>query len=148
MFFALFNTGGTTEQMITSANPKCFLNSFKTLFKAFCNVFAGSRVSISLTATTLFPLRTPKEIVVFPMSTASSVLDLSFIGFLLVILSAAKDRRDPSSPSARVRQDDELLNLVRTLFGIADGCRPATADRKSTRLNSSHSQISYAVFCL
>src|SRR2546427_6988514 len=24
----------------------------------------------------------------------------------------------------------------------------ATADRKSTRLNSSHSQISYAVFCL
>src|SRR2546427_12760907 len=31
-------------------------------------------------------------------------------------------------------------------------CRPGTAvprpDRKSTRLNSSHSQISYAVFCL
>src|SRR2546430_9032808 len=26
--------------------------------------------------------------------------------------------------------------------------RPSDADRKSTRLNSSHSQISYAVFCL
>src|SRR2546430_9013780 len=26
--------------------------------------------------------------------------------------------------------------------------RPPGADRKSTRLNSSHSQISYAVFCL
>src|SRR2546430_6244488 len=26
--------------------------------------------------------------------------------------------------------------------------RPHSADRKSTRLNSSHSQISYAVFCL
>src|SRR2546427_9557228 len=26
--------------------------------------------------------------------------------------------------------------------------RPAERDRKSTRLNSSHSQISYAVFCL
>src|SRR5688572_31261323 len=26
--------------------------------------------------------------------------------------------------------------------------RPPLADRKSTRLNSSHSQISYAVFCL
>src|SRR5256886_5582741 len=26
--------------------------------------------------------------------------------------------------------------------------RPAAEDRKSTRLNSSHSQISYAVFCL
>src|SRR2546430_5926149 len=27
-------------------------------------------------------------------------------------------------------------------------CRTASRDRKSTRLNSSHSQISYAVFCL
>src|SRR2546430_8689676 len=27
-------------------------------------------------------------------------------------------------------------------------CRRDLADRKSTRLNSSHSQISYAVFCL
>src|SRR2546427_9317600 len=30
----------------------------------------------------------------------------------------------------------------------AAGARHAWADRKSTRLNSSHSQISYAVFCL
>src|SRR5256886_11693069 len=28
------------------------------------------------------------------------------------------------------------------------GCQAAHGDRKSTRLNSSHSQISYAVFCL
>src|SRR5206468_11351663 len=28
------------------------------------------------------------------------------------------------------------------------GIRPASTDRKSTRLNSSHDQISYAVFCL
>src|SRR5688572_32742114 len=28
------------------------------------------------------------------------------------------------------------------------GCRNRRGDRKSTRLNSSHSQISYAVFCL
>src|SRR5205085_11247604 len=28
------------------------------------------------------------------------------------------------------------------------GCLPGLRDRKSTRLNSSHSQISYAVFCL
>src|SRR2546430_8707487 len=34
-------------------------------------------------------------------------------------------------------------------FGNAmTGLRAATLDRKSTRLNSSHSQISYAVFCL
>src|SRR2546427_9599196 len=30
----------------------------------------------------------------------------------------------------------------------AAGARAAAEDRKSTRLNSSHSQISYAVFCL
>src|SRR2546430_8926797 len=29
-----------------------------------------------------------------------------------------------------------------------DECRYPRVDRKSTRLNSSHSQISYAVFCL
>src|SRR2546427_7940983 len=31
---------------------------------------------------------------------------------------------------------------------LADHSREFHADRKSTRLNSSHSQISYAVFCL
>src|SRR2546430_8056119 len=31
---------------------------------------------------------------------------------------------------------------------LADGTFAGRADRKSTRLNSSHSQISYAVFCL
>src|SRR3712207_7445950 len=30
----------------------------------------------------------------------------------------------------------------------AHGLRPAVVDRKSTRLNSSHANISYAVFCL
>src|SRR2546430_11066188 len=34
------------------------------------------------------------------------------------------------------------------LAEIGDDQMPATLDRKSTRLNSSHSQISYAVFCL
>src|SRR2546430_10901801 len=32
--------------------------------------------------------------------------------------------------------------------GLIRGFCPAEGDRKSTRLNSSHSQISYAVFCL
>src|SRR2546430_13303906 len=32
--------------------------------------------------------------------------------------------------------------------GRAAGARHLARDRKSTRLNSSHSQISYAVFCL
>src|SRR2546430_6341409 len=39
---------------------------------------------------------------------------------------------------------------LRNSFGLAFHCAQLRArpDRKSTRLNSSHSQISYAVFCL
>src|SRR2546430_12769989 len=57
---------------------------------------------------------------------------------------------------------EEADNATRNHFGgdvdnvrfdepvVGDGMRPAIddPDRKSTRLNSSHSQISYAVFCL
>src|SRR2546430_4332176 len=40
--------------------------------------------------------------------------------------------------------NDEPLAVVARLARLAANC----GDRKSTRLNSSHSQISYAVFCL
>src|SRR5206468_12179890 len=46
-------------------------------------------------------------------------------------------RQAGAAPSARVRRN----------FARARGAR-AGLDRKSTRLNSSHDQISYAVFCL
>src|SRR5688572_32040726 len=47
--------------------------------------------------------------------------------------------------SARVRAADERSQAVRRPARRGRGLRE---DRKSTRLNSSHSQISYAVFCL
>src|SRR2546427_4995274 len=58
--------------------------------------------------------------------------------------------------SVRLRSDFERAELALHRQDGEDGCRlveardqPATVlDRKSTRLNSSHSQISYAVFCL
>src|SRR2546430_9002482 len=40
------------------------------------------------------------------------------------------------------------LELRRADSGPGRVWRPPRGDRKSTRLNSSHSQISYAVFCL
>src|SRR2546427_950905 len=40
------------------------------------------------------------------------------------------------------------LALMRHGTGVHDGQVRHGGDRKSTRLNSSHSQISYAVFCL
>src|SRR5688572_31363836 len=39
-------------------------------------------------------------------------------------------------------------NCVPRCLVVFDYLRGTRADRKSTRLNSSHSQISYAVFCL
>src|SRR3712207_8246828 len=52
-------------------------------------------------------------------------------------------------PAARARRGGRGARLAFRLFGV----RPAEADlplpdRKSTRLNSSHANISYAVFCL
>src|SRR5204862_7594705 len=52
------------------------------------------------------------------------------------------------APELRVRQGAGAAELVRRL--IDDDRRHAmpAQDRKSTRLNSSHVEISYAVFCL
>src|SRR2546427_3796603 len=51
-----------------------------------------------------------------------------------------RSRRDPQE-ARRVRRDEARVD-ERPVSVHAGG------DRKSTRLNSSHSQISYAVFCL
>src|SRR2546430_4876606 len=50
-------------------------------------------------------------------------------------------------PRVRSRLLDDGLNHTSRLTGVAPAL-PVFPDRKSTRLNSSHSQISYAVFCL
>src|SRR2546427_3053269 len=69
-------------------------------------------------------------------------------------------RRPPRStlfPYTTLFRSHELVQpgpgaRVDPLLAVAAGERPNGAgcrvDRKSTRLNSSHSQISYAVFCL
>src|SRR2546429_6354104 len=59
-------------------------------------------------------------------------------------LGRASDRTEPARrmPAATSRPTTWVLNK-KNCFGV--GC---AADRKSTRLNSSHGYISYAVFCL
>src|SRR2546427_9420132 len=51
-----------------------------------------------------------------------------------------------------VRDGAKMLEFYRQAFGAEELMRmpgpDGKSDRKSTRLNSSHSQISYAVFCL
>src|SRR2546430_11885930 len=49
----------------------------------------------------------------------------------------------PMVDNAMVESQRSVANSI-----PASGPPPCTQDRKSTRLNSSHSQISYAVFCL
>src|SRR2546428_1886734 len=48
------------------------------------------------------------------------------------------------------QSNDQLLSVIVwiLLFATHRSFRPSPIDRKSTRLNSSHDQISYAVFCL
>src|SRR3712207_6975513 len=51
-------------------------------------------------------------------------------------------------PTMLVRLLDEGVDLSRFRTVLLGGAPAPPADRKSTRLNSSHANISYAVFCL
>src|SRR2546427_2367390 len=73
--------------------------------------------------------------------------------------SQRRQRRRGTSPAQEQgrhhridRRGGEDRQQERSLAGPRqkhrDGCQQGGEDRKSTRLNSSHSQISYAVFCL
>src|SRR2546430_17020892 len=46
------------------------------------------------------------------------------------------------------RQKNKCILVLPSVGRQCRGGDPSSRDRKSTRLNSSHSQISYAVFCL
>src|SRR3712207_6915023 len=51
-------------------------------------------------------------------------------------------------PRLQVLAGRQGLQLLRETLALPLGLRAPLADRKSTRLNSSHANISYAVFCL
>src|SRR5688572_31347874 len=59
-------------------------------------------------------------------------------------LPGSYDAAPPSRPAIREDQGNAAVQLETRACRDRQQCR----DRKSTRLNSSHSQISYAVFCL
>src|SRR3712207_8596398 len=58
----------------------------------------------------------------------------------------------PLIPAAKRGGNKRTVNLREVTNGLmyilSTGCQWAAKDRKSTRLNSSHANISYAVFCL
>src|SRR5437868_12156334 len=63
----------------------------------------------------------------------------------LILISAGFDahRRDPVSGGSQSLEEVDFAWATRAIADVAN-----RRDRKSTRLNSSHVSISYAVFCL
>src|SRR2546430_3864565 len=59
-----------------------------------------------------------------------------------------RHRPGPERPGQRARRRGERQPLRLGHVAVAHQQQERFVDRKSTRLNSSHSQISYAVFCL
>src|SRR6266850_2886584 len=79
------------------------------------------------------------------------------VSFELAAKALSADVTNITSSGSSVEKGETLLDTVRTLQALggdivvmrhASSGAPYFVDRKSTRLNSSHLVISYAVFCL
>src|SRR5439155_21590744 len=82
----------------------------------------------------------------FPTRRFSVLISCALTGFRV---SARPAYRASSIPSTRSDTNSNRLRNRRWVDGIEDARYAGRAeDRKSTRLNSSHVAISYAVFCL
>src|SRR2546430_8913723 len=84
-------------------------------------------------------IRRPPRSTLFPYTTLfRSVVETSGV----IDAALGKDEQSQIAIKDKVRVDGAA---AQTEFSVE---RQFSRDRKSTRLNSSHSQISYAVFCL
>src|SRR2546429_7089219 len=82
-------------------------------------------------------IRRPPRSTLFPYTTL----------FRSPIFKASRKRVYEALTDAK--QFDKVVQLSTAMkSGMAPGAKPTEIDRKSTRLNSSHGYISYAVFCL
>src|SRR5438105_10983034 len=76
----------------------------------------------------------------FTVTATTEIYTLSLHDALPIYRPACASGNGPAQPGARRRRRAQLRCQCPT--------PPASTDRKSTRLNSSHEWISYAVFCL
>src|SRR5688572_30928993 len=93
--------------------------------------------------------RLPPRPTLFPYTTLFRSYDLSGDGRRVVRggYGLYFDQANTGGYGDVVSQNKRPMNVLATRTNTAIGVGEL-ADRKSTRLNSSHSQISYAVFCL
>src|SRR2546430_9116826 len=92
-------------------------------------------------------IRRPPRSTLFPYTTLfRSALGLALLLSALVVAQAAAHPLGNFSVNRYSRLDVARDGIQ--LRYVLDLAEIPTLDRKSTRLNSSHSQISYAVFCL
>src|SRR3712207_6893416 len=93
-------------------------------------------------------IRRPPRSTLFPYTTLfRSAMEIAdAVGDELLWSGAAQAYAWHALVAGRLAEGFEVLERA---FAVADrNQRPFLADRKSTRLNSSHANISYAVFCL
>src|SRR2546430_9001911 len=83
-------------------------------------------------------IRRPPRSTLFPYTTLFRSTAASLNHPAGVVLDTNGNLFIADAYNCRVRRVDASTGIITTIAG----------DRKSTRLNSSHSQISYAVFCL
>src|SRR5688572_32857767 len=99
-------------------------------------------------AHTIYDIHTNSVLLIF----ISLLLSFSFF-FFLMIRRPPRSTLFPYTTLFRSNGDHHITGAVDGVAAHNDDRAPAglfgaIGDRKSTRLNSSHSQISYAVFCL
>src|SRR3712207_8619710 len=87
------------------------------------------------------------SVVFFFNDTATTEIYTLSLHDALPICRTAGRRRPRPAPGAGTRWPDPLLGCVPAWRSLLS-CPNGRSDRKSTRLNSSHANISYAVFCL
>src|SRR5256885_9606916 len=91
-------------------------------------------------------IRRPPRSTLFPYTTLFRSSHLLTLGHLLGSSAAWALARERALHGARPARPAGQRVFQRAV--VIDGHETAPADRKSTRLNSSHLVISYAVFCL
>src|SRR3712207_7219425 len=91
-------------------------------------------------------IRRPPRSTLFPYTT---LFRSSAISELMELMTAQKFRHVPIIEDGRLNGIVSIGDIVKhRLAEIEAEHRALREDRKSTRLNSSHANISYAVFCL